>query len=238
MNNVYCWFGGSYKILTDNGTEFKNDLIDQVAKELGVEHKIFTPPYHPQSNGKIEAFHYFLKACIGKHINQLEELAEVVPLACAAYNFLPNEYSRESPFFLMFGRDPILPLNKLLQPKIRYLGNDENILSLETLKNLYELVATNLRFARQRYGNKDPIKESQIKDGDLVLIKNNPKRGFQPRFLDNYRVVRIKGQQVEVRPAIGGDTKWAHITHVKPMLPADNVIASLPDYSAFGRKLL
>ena len=68
----------------------------------------------------------------------------------------------------MFGRDPILPLNKLLQPKIRYLGNDENILSLETLKNLYELVATNLRFARQRYGNKDPIKESQIKEGDLV----------------------------------------------------------------------
>ena len=198
MNNVYCWFGGSYKILTDNGTEFKNDLINQVAKELGVKHKIFTPPYHPQSNGKIEAFHYFLKACIAKHINQLEEWDEVVPLACAAYNFLPNEYSRESPFFLMFGRDPILPLNKLLQPKIRYLGNDENILSLETLKNLYELVATNLRFARQRYGNKDPIKESQIKEGDLVLIKNNPKRGFQPRFLDNYRVVRIKGQQVEV----------------------------------------
>ena len=63
----------------------------------------------------------------------------------------------------MFGRDPILPLNKLLQPKIRYLGNDENILSLETLKNLYELVATNRRFARQRYKNKDPIKESQIK---------------------------------------------------------------------------
>ena len=98
----------------------------------------------------------------------------------------------------MFGRDSILPLNKLLQPKIRYLGNDENILSLETLKNLSELVATNLRFARQRYGNKNPIKESQIKEGDLVLIKNNPKRGFQPRFLDNYRVVRIKGQQVEV----------------------------------------
>ena len=136
MNDVYCWFGGSYKILTDNGTEFKNNLIDQVAKELGVEHKIFTPPYHPQSNGKIEAFHYFLKACIAKHINQLEEWDEVVPLACAAYNFLPNEYSRESPFFLMFGRDPILPLNKLLQPTIRYFGNDENILSRNTKESL------------------------------------------------------------------------------------------------------
>ena len=149
LDNVYCWFGGSYKILTDNGSEFKNELLDKVAEELGVEHKKYTPPYHPQSNGKIEAFHYFLKACISKHINQLGDWDRVVPLACAAYNFLPNEYSRESPFFLMFGRDPIMPLNKLLQPKVRYLGNDENILSLETLKNIYELAATNLKFARQ-----------------------------------------------------------------------------------------
>ena len=110
LDNVYCWFGGSYKILTDNGSEFKNELLDKVAEELGVEHKKYTPPYHPQSNGKIEAFHYFLKACISKHINQLGDWDKVVPLACAAYNFLPNEYSRESPFFLMFGRDPILPL--------------------------------------------------------------------------------------------------------------------------------
>ena len=80
--------------------------------------------------------------------------------------------------------------------------------------------------------------ESQIKEGDLVLIKNNTKRGFEPRFLDNYRVIRVKGQQVEVRPAVGGDTKWAHITHVTPIFPADNIIASLPYYSTFGRKLL
>ena len=50
------------------------------------------------------------------HISQLE-WDGVVPLACAAYNFPPNEHSRESPFFLMYGRDHLLPLNKLLQPK-------------------------------------------------------------------------------------------------------------------------
>ena len=33
-------------------------------------------------------------------------------------NFFPNEHSRESPFFLMFGRDPLLPLTKLLRPKL------------------------------------------------------------------------------------------------------------------------
>ena len=50
VDNVYAKFGGSLKILSDNGTEFKNKLFTDVATELGVEYKIYTPPYHPQSN--------------------------------------------------------------------------------------------------------------------------------------------------------------------------------------------
>ena len=137
MDHVYCKHGGSLMILSNNGTEFKNKLMEEVSKELGVEYKVYSPPYRPQSNGRIESFHYFLKAYIAKHINPQLEWDDVVPLARAAYNFLPNEHSRESPFFLMYGRDPLLPLTKLLQPKVRYLGNDENILSLEASKNIY-----------------------------------------------------------------------------------------------------
>ena len=33
-NHIYCTFGGSVKILMDNGTEFKNKLFKQVIKEL------------------------------------------------------------------------------------------------------------------------------------------------------------------------------------------------------------
>ena len=147
IDNVYSKFGGSLKMLSDNGTEFKNKVFEQVAKEHGVEYKLYTPPYHPASNGRIEGFHAFLKACIAKHVATQLEWDVLVPLACAAYNFIPNEHSRESPFFLMFGRDPILPLNTLLGPKVRYLGNDINILSLEAMKNMYEIAATNLKMA-------------------------------------------------------------------------------------------
>ena len=69
IDNVYSKFGGSIKILSDNGTEFKNKIFEQVAKELGVVYKLHTPPYHPASNGRIEGFHAFLKACISKHIS-------------------------------------------------------------------------------------------------------------------------------------------------------------------------
>ena len=39
IDNVYAKFGGSLKILGDNGTEFKNKLFEQIAKELSVEYK-------------------------------------------------------------------------------------------------------------------------------------------------------------------------------------------------------
>ena len=43
-------------ILSDSSTEFKNNLMDQVLKQLGIE-RIFSAPSHPQSNGKLEVFH-------------------------------------------------------------------------------------------------------------------------------------------------------------------------------------
>ena len=139
IDNIYSEFGGSMKILSDNGTEFKNKIFEQVAKELGVVHKLYTPPYHPASNDKIEGFHAFLKAYIANHVALQLEWDVLVPLVCAAYNFIPNEHSKESPFFLMFGRDPVLPFNTLLDPKIRYLGSDINILSLEAMKSMFEI---------------------------------------------------------------------------------------------------
>ena len=40
-------------ILSDNGMEFKNNLMDQVLQQLGI-YRVFSTPYHPQSNGKLE----------------------------------------------------------------------------------------------------------------------------------------------------------------------------------------
>ena len=151
----------------------------------------------------------------------------LIPLACAAYNFIPNEHSKESPFFLMFGRDPVLPLNTLLEPKVRYMGNDINILSLEALKNMYEIVATNLKMAREKI---------DLQPGDTVLVQNHTKRPYDPKYVGDYRVVAMKGNQVEVRPSIGGPTEMKHIKHVKYVHPVDKYIKHVPDYSAFGRK--
>ena len=54
----------------------------------------------------------------------------------------------------MFGRGPVLLLNTLLGPKLRYLGTSLNTLSPEALKNIFEIAVTNLKIAREREAQK------------------------------------------------------------------------------------
>ena len=53
MQHVYSILGGSTKILTDNGTEFKKKVFRDMLQKLGTEKLIHLPPYRPQSNGRI-----------------------------------------------------------------------------------------------------------------------------------------------------------------------------------------
>ena len=68
-------------------------MFEEVAQELGVLYKKYMLPYCTSSNDHIEGFCNFLKACISKHISPRLDWTDVIPLACAAYNFVPNEHS-------------------------------------------------------------------------------------------------------------------------------------------------
>ena len=151
MDHIYSNFGGSIKILTDNGREFKNKLFKEVIEKLGTEFSIHSSPYRPLSNGKIEGSHRFLKTCIGKHINYGMEWDELTSIATACYNFFPNCNARESAFFVVLGRDHINKLNMLLHSARRYFHDDNGIPNLEALKNIYQVVAQQLLNSRESY---------------------------------------------------------------------------------------
>ena len=236
LKNIHHLFEPSWKILSDNGLGFKNQLFETVAQELGIEHKVYSPPFHPQSNSQIEGFHAFLKACLAKHVSQELEWDEVCPIATAAYNFLPNEHSWESPFFIMFGRDSRIPLTEIFKLCIRYLGRDETILSLETLLKMYLMVAENLQKARMR--DKNPKKWTHtIRPNDLVMVKKHLRKTFNPRYGGTFRVLNIKGNQAQVTlVGLKHDPQIVHVSHLKWVFPADIIIDKVPDYSTFGRK--
>ena len=103
-------------ILSDNGTEIKNNLMDQVLKQLGIE-QIFLAPYHPQSNGKLEVFHKYLKPTLKKLCEkEPSNWDQYLNQVLASYRVTPNLATADIPFFLAYGRDPNLLLHQLLGP--------------------------------------------------------------------------------------------------------------------------
>ena len=119
-------------ILLDSGTEFKNCLMDQVLQQLGIN-RIFSVPYHPQSNGKLEVFHKYLKPTLKKLCEKdPSNWDKYLNQALASYRVTPNMSTAEIPFFLVYGRDLNLPLHQLLEPMQHFLGDpDSRMLNLE-----------------------------------------------------------------------------------------------------------
>ena len=74
-----------------------------------------------------------------------------------------------------------------------------------------------------------------LQNGDCVLIKNHTAGPFDPKYVGDFRVVKVTGNQVKLVPSTGGKSKREHVKNVKYIKPADQVIAATPDYSAFGR---
>ena len=103
-------------ILYDNGMEFKNHFLDQVLKQLGIK-RIFSTPYHPQSNGKLEIFHKYLKPTLKKLCEKdLSNWGKYIKQVLAIYRVTPTLATAEMPFFLVYGKDPNLPIHQLLEP--------------------------------------------------------------------------------------------------------------------------
>ena len=115
------WF-----ILSDNGMEFKNQIFDKVTKDLGIE-RIFSAPYHPQSNGKLETFHKSLKSTLKKMCAEDQDNWDnYIEQVLGTYRGVPNLTTGESPYFLVYRRDGDQPLHQLLQPLNRFLGDPDS----------------------------------------------------------------------------------------------------------------
>ena len=236
-DHVYCTFGGSSRILTDNSTEFRSKEMKQICEDLDIK-QVFSPVYTPQANGRLEGWHRFLKSCIAKHNRGAEvEWDDLIPLAVSAYNFFPCQSSKESPFVLMFGWDPITPIAKLLEPKLKFYGEKGVSLRMDTLRKLYTVVEENIRKARE----KQPRQEAtppKLQVNDLVLVKDPESAVFEPRYMPNYRMTAIFGSnRIEVQDE-RGNKSVRRAAHVKVCRPVDKVINQLPPqavYEQYGR---
>ena len=112
-NKYFSVFGFLQRLMSDQGTGFTGKLIKAMCSLLGIE-KIRTTPYHPQSNGSAKRVHQTLQRMIGKldpecRRKWLVHLGSVL----IAYNGTRSLVTGFSPYYLMFGQRPQLPIDLL-----------------------------------------------------------------------------------------------------------------------------
>ena len=181
-------------ILSANGMDFKNSLIDLVLQQLGID-RFFSAPYHPQSNSKLEVFHKYLKPTLKKlcekdPANWDKYLNQVL----ASYRITHNLVTAESLFFLVYGRDPNLPLHQLLEPMQHFLGHpDSGKLNLETHRLALDIAKKTLDKNRFTVTEKTLARNQPVfQIGDRVYFKNKQPGKWDLKCRPGYRIVCIE----------------------------------------------
>ena len=208
-NNYFSVFGFPQHLSSGQGTEFCGKVITAMCSLLGVK-KIWTTPYHPQTNGSAKRVHQTLQRMIGKLDPEKRKKWPVhMGSIIIAYNSTRSLVTGYSPYYLMFGWRPRLPID-LLFPTRRTQMLTRTI--DEYVASVYDCLQDSLAIAwdcaikeaqRQKRLYDCKVGAVDLRPGDHVLVCLDAFRG-QRRKLKNW----------------WGDDLHMVVTHVADRIPA------------------
>ncbi len=178
----FCRFGVPGRIHSDQGRNFESVLIQQLCCLYGVE-KSRTTPYHPAGNGQCERFNRTLHDLLRTlPLSKKGDWPLCLPQVLFAYNTTPHQATGESPYFLMFGQEPRLPVDFLLGRVQEPLAGSVHRWILEQQDRLQvAFVGARERLgaaADRRKARHDlQVREAPLKEGQLVYLRDYSVRG-------------------------------------------------------------
>ena len=230
-DNFIFHYGFPEKFISDKGRNFESDLIKELCKIAGVQ-KLHTTPYHPQGNGQCERFNSTLCNMLGT-LSEEEKSDWKSYLRCMthAYNFTKHASTTYSPYFLMFGRHPRLPIDVefgLSKPNCKDNSSKSRyVLKLRRRLNYaFQKASQYSDQQAQKYKSSydKSMKGPQLQEKGVVLVKivvHKGKHKLQDKWEpEEYVVVEqpIAGTPVyKVQPVTGGNIRTLHRNLLLPL---------------------
>lgn len=175
-------YGFPEKLLSDQGPDFESRMIKELCQVASI-HKIRTTPYHPRGN-PVERFNRTLLNMLGTLTNEEKpRWREFVKPLVHAYNCTRNEVTGFTPYELMFGRQPRLPVDLAFGLPVQggqRLSHSQYVQTLKSrLQESYKMATANAAKTanrnKTRYDKR--VTASDLDVGDRVLIRNVRLRG-------------------------------------------------------------
>ena len=230
-DNFICHYGFPERFISDQGRNFESDLIKELCKIAGVK-KVHTTPYHPQGNGQCERFNSTLCNMLGT-LSEEEKSDWKSHLGCMthAYNCTKHASTTYSPYYLMFGRHPRLPID------IEFGLNKPNSSDNSSKSRYIQKLRRRLNYAFQKaskysdqqakkykQGYDKSVKGPQLHENNLVLVKIVAHKGrhkLQDRWEPEEHVVieqPIASTPVyKVKPVNGNNVRTLHRNLLLPL---------------------
>ena len=174
-------FGAPVRLMHDQGKEFENNLFKELEKLKGISH-CRTTPYHPQGNGQCEKMNSTILSMLRTlEKSQKKNWNQYLNHITHAYNCTRNDSTGYSPYFLMFGRHPLLPIDLLLDRKNTPESNKDYV------NKMKKAVEEAYRICEENINKKHQYSDSKLKPAgrvlqpldrkDRVLVKNVREKG-------------------------------------------------------------
>ena len=209
FEEILCRYGAVGQVTTDNGSEVQG-AFTELMDRYGIP-RISISPYNSRANGVVERGHFtirqsIVKSCKGK----LADWPDKVHLAFFADKCTTRRQTGYSPFYLLHGTSPILPID-LTEASLMVIGfhsdmKPEDLLALriqQLQKRDQDLEAAAATLHRHRFKSKQQFEQryrrllwkDNFDPGSLVIVRNSAKdksldKKYSPRYLGPYEVVR------------------------------------------------
>jgi len=220
------------RIVLDNGSAFTANMFTTFSEKYNIQLQ-FNPIYYHEPNGICERHNGTITSILRKRVSQNpKDWSKYLHEATFAINTTVHSVTRFTPFFLVYGRNPNLPIDNLLPTIPDCLDDNESRVAEKRLQTALPIANANTVEAQEKERAKHDSRHThlQFKVGDLVLMKNlstkkNETRKLKPIWKGPYEVINHipdkSSVQIQRHPTPRNKVPkliTAHVSHLKLFL--------------------
>lgn len=228
-------FGCPTEILTDRGANFLSGILEQYLEIQRIRH-IKTTAYHPRTNGLCERFNGLLTSIIRKLVdgkpktwdNYLDEALFTCRVRCHATTGL-------SPFFLVYGCNPIIPGDSVT-PDLRM----SKPVDMEEIEAWRREQIEKLTLERESAREREETKKKRAKElfdarvvrksyeiDEIVYLRKASTTKFDSLWSGPYRISKVLENGVYELKDLDKKKTLPGLVHSERLKPAINIDDSL-----------